>query len=213
MNRSAEGTLIAAPVLPSLRQEHDVGWDAHLPIRGNPFYFQFKLSDYMFRNNASFIRNGQYAQPYYRVALHRNDGNKQHRLLRAHSSVNPDTYYVAPEVNAYQNFENAYLSKQLTERSGLIKLSSCEDINDALQHYITFAQDDPMWIEHSEPKYHETDSVQGRDLVDLYRKATDSGQRTIDRSLFEEIYTNTRDIVTSSLKGERCRKGKSSAFD
>ena len=35
--------LKAAPVLPSLQKEKDEGWDAHLPLQGVDFYYQFKL--------------------------------------------------------------------------------------------------------------------------------------------------------------------------
>ena len=55
--------LTAAPVLPSLQQEQDAGWDAHLPLAGTDFYYQFKLSDYLSRSNALYIADGTYATP------------------------------------------------------------------------------------------------------------------------------------------------------
>jgi len=41
------GGLKAAPVLPSLQQEEQEGWDARLPLNGTDSYYQFKLSDYL----------------------------------------------------------------------------------------------------------------------------------------------------------------------
>jgi hypothetical protein len=76
--------LTAAPILPSLQQEASAGWDAHIPLEGEAFFYQFKLTDYLFRSNATFIRDGTYSGPYYRIDLHKRNYNNQHRLLRNH---------------------------------------------------------------------------------------------------------------------------------
>jgi len=47
------GDLKAAPVLPSLQREEKEGWDARLPLNGTDFYYQFKLSEYLKRSNAT----------------------------------------------------------------------------------------------------------------------------------------------------------------
>ena len=47
------GELTAAPTLPSLYQEAKEGWDAKLPTRGTAFFYQFKVSDWLFRRNAT----------------------------------------------------------------------------------------------------------------------------------------------------------------
>src|SRR5688500_339979 len=78
----AWANLSAAPVLPSLQQENEEGWDARLPLHGIDFYYQFKLSEYLMRKNASFMKDGTYTNPYYRISLHRRENNKQHRRLR-----------------------------------------------------------------------------------------------------------------------------------
>ena len=67
------GNLKAAPILPSLQQEPEQGWDAHLPTHATDFYYQFKLTDCLSRRNASFTADGTYGGPYYRIALHRKD--------------------------------------------------------------------------------------------------------------------------------------------
>ena len=38
--RANWGGLTAAPVLPSLQQEEEQGWYAHLPLEGTDFYYQ-----------------------------------------------------------------------------------------------------------------------------------------------------------------------------
>ena len=104
----------AAPVLPSLQQEKDLGWDAHLPLKGTDFYYQFKLSDYLWRANASYIADKTYGGPYYRLSLHRKDNNRQHRRLKRHAQSNPNTFYVAPEFNSVETFNTAFLAHQIT---------------------------------------------------------------------------------------------------
>jgi hypothetical protein len=69
------GKLKAVPVLPSLQQEKAAGWDAHLPLVGTDYYYQFKLSEYPRRSNAKYISDKTYSGPYYRLSLHRKDGN------------------------------------------------------------------------------------------------------------------------------------------
>src|SRR5690348_16831107 len=86
--RANWGNLRAAPILPSLREEQQQAWDAHLPVNGTDYYYQFKLTDYLSRSNATFIRDGPYNAPYYRLAFHRRHANRQHQRLRQHAQTN-----------------------------------------------------------------------------------------------------------------------------
>ena len=138
--------LTAAPILPSLQQEYEDGWDAHLPLNGTDFYYQFKLSDYLYRPYAKYIKDGTYAEAYYRLAFHKKDNNRQHQRLRLLAQTNTHTYYVAPEFNSIDNFNSAFLQHQITQQSRLIPVSQCEDIDDSNQHYITFQQGTGSWI-------------------------------------------------------------------
>src|SRR6184192_674522 len=81
--------LTAAPILPSLQQETDVGWDARLPRHAVDFYCQFKLSDYLSNWNAKYILDNTYTTPYYRISFHRKNDNRQHQRLRLHCAANP----------------------------------------------------------------------------------------------------------------------------
>jgi hypothetical protein len=189
--------LRAAPVLPSLQQEADDAWDARLPLIGTDYYYQFKLSDYLFRTNANYIRDGTYSEAYYRIALHRRENNRQHRRLKEHTHSHPNTYYVAPEFNNLDDFNSAFLSSQITERSRLIPIAECDDITDGGQHFITFQEGNVIWRQHSVKKSHEK-SFSGRDIELLYR-STSQTWRKIDSgfaaSLFEKTMMNVRILI------------------
>jgi hypothetical protein len=185
--------LTAAPVLPSLQQEQDAGWDAHLPLAGTDFYYQFKLSDYLSRSNASYIADGTYATPYYRISLHRRNGSQQHRRLRQLSLVNPHTYYVAPEFNSIEHFNSRFLARQVTADCRIIPVNVCEDITDNEQHCITFRPGDPSWGFHSERNWHER-SHRGGELGEIYGQ-TKSRWRLIDLHFAEGLFEQTRDFA------------------
>lgn len=194
------GGLKAAPILPSLQQEQDDGWDARLPLQGTDYYYQFKLSDYLSRRNAKHIKDGTYDGPYYRFYLHKNNNNQQHQRLREHCADNPLTYYVAPEFNALEDFNSAFLAKELRERSRLIALSDCDDIADAKRHYITFAEGQEGFDQHSTRKRHEHSSF-GTELPELYKRSKKRWQR-IDKGFAEQLFEKTRTVVSRNLERE-----------
>lgn len=194
------GGLKAAPVLPSLRQEADQGWDAQLPTHGTDFYYQFKLSDYLWRRNARYLRDATYNSPYYLIWLHRRNNNQQHRRLRQHCLSNPNTYYVAPQFNSIEEFNSRFLARQITTCCRIIPLSLCEDINDAEPHCITFQSGDPTWIFHSEPKRREK-SYTGQELSALYRESFDHWQH-IDLQFTERLFEKTREIARRVIAEE-----------
>ncbi|MBZ5644563.1 MAG: hypothetical protein LAO19_17545 [Acidobacteriia bacterium] len=187
------GDLKAAPVLPSLQQEEHEGWDARLPLNGIDFYYQFKLSDYLSRGNATFIRNGTYSSPYYRIWLHQHNANQQHRRLRQHCIANPNTFYAAPQFNSLEEFNSRFLAHQITTESRIIPLALCDDIHDGDRHCITFQRGYSAWIFHSEPTKHEK-SYTGRELGSLYRDSRRQWQR-IDVHFAERLLEKTREIA------------------
>lgn len=185
--------LRAAPILPSLRSEQDAGWDAHLPVNAIDFYYQFKLTEYLSRRNAAFIADGTYSAPYYRISLHRKDNNRQHQRLRNHSAVNPHTFYIAPEFTSAEDFNNAFLGKQMTQQSRAIPVSDCDDIHDGDQHYITFQPGQMQWIQHSQAKRREK-SFFGAELRKLY--ADSHGDwRHIDLKFARDLFDKTTEVV------------------
>jgi hypothetical protein len=192
--------LKAAPVLPSLQQEEEAGWDARLPLNGTDFYYQFKLSDYLSRGNATYIRDGTYGGPYYRIWLHRRNNNRQHRRLRQHCVANPNTFYVAPEFNSIEEFNTRFLARQVTANCRMIPLTLCEDVADDDRHCITFQRSDPAWIFHSEPTRREK-SYTGEDIGVLYRGSRNRW-RKIDLDYVGGLLERTREIAKEIIAEE-----------
>ena len=190
------GNLKVAPVLPSLYKEGNLGWDANLPTQGADYYYQFKLSDYLYRSNASYIRNGIYSDAYYRIALHRTNANRQHCLLKALSDRHPHTYYVAPEVTSPEEFNEHFLKRDVVGGSRLIPLQSCKQILDDHQHYITFQHGNRRFIEHSEPTVRE-DSVFGRQIANLYEGSRPKYSR-IDDEYFRQLFRNLKGVMSEA---------------
>lgn len=189
-----------APVLPSLAQEADDAWDARLPLLGTDFYYQFKLSDYLVRRNSLFHRNGIYTMPYYRLAFHRRDSNRQHHRLWEHAQTNANTYYVAPEFESIDDFNTAFLNRELAAHSRIIPLTECEDCHDDEQHYITFQQGSPDWIQHSDPK-RRVRSYHGRSIGVLYEESR-STWRKIDENFAEGALRRTSEAIRRTFERE-----------
>lgn len=188
--------LYAAPILPSLIQEADQGWDAHIPLVGDDFYYQFKLSEYLVWRSAKYIKDGTYNDPYFRISLHKNNYNRQHRRLKAHASLHPHTYYVAPEFTIYDDFNEIFLNSNITTRSRLIPLNDCDDIYDNNQHYITYQKDDPSWIQHSESRKHEW-SILGENIPSYYEKSYKKKKLDLQFAvaLFKNTIKNVKDLI------------------
>ena len=145
------------------------------------------------------IRRGIYDGPYFRIALHHKEKNRQHCRLKALANRFPNTYYVAPEICDIEEFNRLFMSGQITNRARLIPLNQCKDINDSEQHYITFQQGIQSWHEHSEKEFHER-SILGMNIIDLYRE---SEFRNIDDEYIREIFIQLQDIVLEIEDSER----------
>jgi ribosomal protein S16 len=171
---------------------------AKLPLAGTPFFYQFKLVEYLSRSNATYIKNGTYNGPYYRIALHDRDNNRQHRLLWQLGQGNPETFYAAPELNKRSSFNDQFLNQQIVPSSRLIRLSDCEQLadTDGESHVITFQQNQPAWIFHSEPRRREQ-SYSGREILESYN-ATRARWKPIDdafsRTLLDQVIEDVRSV-------------------
>ncbi len=194
------GSLVAAPILPSLRQEATDAWDARLPLRGTDFYYQFKVSEFLQRGNAAHIKNGTYAGPYFRFWIDRRYGSRQHNRLVLHASGHPDTYYVAPEFVGLEDFNAAFLGGQMTPNSRLIALSDCRAISDDKHHCITYKEGDGGFHFHSTPERHEK-SFRGREMQELFN-ASRGRWRAIDRRFGRDVFDSVLGSIKSSLVAE-----------
>lgn len=165
--------LTAVPILPSTRQEKDEAWDARLPRKGADYYYQFKISDYLYGRNAKFFRNGKYSSPYFRFRLYRdrNDVYTQHRTLKQFSINHPRTYYVAPQFTSESELRTAFIDEEVYKFSRLIPVRRCRDIrdDDSRAHCITYQRGVRKWICHSKT-YECEESYFGEELPELYKK-------------------------------------------
>jgi len=192
--------LRAAPILPSLQAESDEGWDARLPLNGTDVYYQFKITDYLWRGNAKYIADDTYDGPYYRFPLYRKDGSRQHRRLFAHAQANPETYYVAPEFADTDTFNTAFLASRITRSCRLIPVRDTEDIDDDIQHYITFREGAPDWNQHSK-RHRGNFSIRGQNVEALYRETT-SRWRRIDLDFAAELFHKMVSVTTELIASE-----------
>ena len=194
------GGLRAAPILPSLQQEADEGWDAHLPTHGTDYYYQFKLSDYLSRRNATYIKDSTYTAAYFRIAFHRRDGNRQHRRLKAHAATHPFTYYVAPEFTGLTEFNSSFISERITENSRIIPIADCDDVYDGDQHYITYQTGNSTLRQHSESKAHET-SFTGKEIERVYRSSTNHWEQ-VNTEFAEKVLEENVEIIRRNMEEE-----------
>jgi hypothetical protein len=186
-----------------LRQETDEGWDAKLPTSGTDFYYQFKLSDYLSRGNAKYLRDRTYEEPYYRFALHRRNQNRQHQMLKKLSESKRDTYYVAPEISDVDIFTTAYLNRTLTDYSRLIPVRDCPAITDDRQCYVSYQAGSPAWNFHSSrnPREH---SILGKELEDFYTQSIRKARR-LDRAFANDVFERIQTAALVALEEEEIR--------
>lgn len=107
---------------------------------------------------------------------------------------------MAPEFNSLDDFNAAFLARQITTRSRLIPLRDCDDIADSDQHHITFRTGDAGWIQHSEKKRHET-SISGSGLSSVYDQSRKLWSK-IDEHFAIDLFNRTRSVIDASLRHE-----------
>lgn len=132
------GSLIAAPIFPSLVREgrSGGGYDIHLPFVGAPLFLQFKLSHYLHRSNA--LEWGLYLSPYYRMYLRPLRYSDQHNLLIDLENSGKQVYYVAPEFHTVEELNDAYASRNVYYRSAFFSPVDIGNLPTIGQHYLTF---------------------------------------------------------------------------
>lgn len=90
----------------------------------------------------------------------------------------PNTYYVAPEfvnTESGNEFNNAFLGRQMLLWSRLIPLRDCPAIDDGEEHCITYQRGSPEWDWHSTPHRHRS-AILGKDLERTYGDSRSSWQ-------------------------------------
>jgi len=189
-----QGNLIAAPILPSLFGESELGFDACLPTSAACFFFQFKRSYFITRQHPR-RRNRQpppYAAPFYRIYLHRKGDYNQHFLLKGWSGLFRTTYYVAPQINdnaTYYQAARAGVSWMCSRSIPVNQLNEQFTRTDNEQHFIEFKEsvDDPLIC--SDFPIPIKKSIKGNNLKEVYLRQRKWPIDNLTRYLAEKTYS------------------------
>ncbi len=132
--------LTAAPVFPSLYQEGQPGggYDVMLQRPGIPLFLQFKLSHCMVRRTALEAIHGIFPPPFYRMHMRPKRLSNQHEMLLDLEKKGHEVYYSAPAFHTCQEFNDAYLSRQVKARSLWMKPSDIGSLLDNEDHHVAF---------------------------------------------------------------------------
>ena len=199
------GRLTTAPVFPSLRDERSKGWDVRLNLPGVSFFLQFKLSGRLIRRYATYWRthNG----PYFRVDITPRSRSPQHNHLKDLNDLGENNvYYVAPLFYRMRQFNDAYVSNSIYQRSLLVPVSRLPRLVDDEAHHLTFARTNDLRWHTDEENLHgqaiEGDFAAGHldaHIQDLFAQGSIEpvSQRyfTNLRGRLEEILDSTRGIA------------------
>src|SRR5437879_5893576 len=82
--------LVAAPLLPSLVDEGQLGWDVNFRFFGISLFLQFKRGDFLTRRTA--VQWSLYGHPYFRFEVYKRSHSPQHNLLVHLGRREPHTY-------------------------------------------------------------------------------------------------------------------------
>jgi hypothetical protein len=190
--------ITAAPVFPSLIQEGQQGggYDAALQFGGVPLFLQFKLSDHLERANAKEANN--MGLPYYRMHLRSARHSYQHEMLLDLENRGELVFYVAPMFHLPEELNDAYLNRQVIQRSMFIKPSTIGVLPDAEEHYVVFNDAQDLLV-CSEPKKVEKGSFGfGVFVKDSIHQIETGKRRTNRRDDMEELSNQMIQIVEHS---------------
>lgn len=149
MNRTYSFNL--APIFPSLYEEGKTGgYDTEVNIQGIPFFFQFKLSNFLSRFNAK--NYNVFNSSYYQFHLHASKKSKQHELLlNLENSGNP-VFYVAPVFHKSNDLNMHFQNKDIVSNSIWITPKEIGILPDEKPHSVCFSHDISSVYLFSEPR-------------------------------------------------------------
>lgn len=202
---AAPAAIRAAPVFPSLIEEGKTGggYDVKIPFSGFPLFLQFKLSHYMVRDSAFEVQRRILCTPFYRMHLRPTKHSQQHPMLLALEASGAAVYYAAPHFHTPADLNDAYLSKQVVDRSIFLKPSEIGLLPDDNTHHVSFRNGYPTYLCSHDPRClrGEGDDRSGfvDDLLDGYRRyehvqLTDEGVRVWNDRLMKIIKEHLRHL-------------------
>lgn len=188
-------SVTAAPVFPSLYQEGKKGggWDVKLQKGGIPLFLQFKLSHYLKNANAKERKSGHFLSPYYRMHIRPKRHSKQHELLLDLENLGNEVYYSAPAFHEPGELNDAYLKKQVKNRSLWVKPTDIGDITDYKEHYLAF-QLPSTWFFCSKPKAIERDLSFSSFSQNIINSLNQKRETALTRDSLSELARNIAKI-------------------
>lgn len=162
----ALGSLSAAPIFPSLIEEGRTGggYDVKLEAPGIPLFLQFKRSECLQMRNAREIRAGARLNvPFYRCEITGKRDSRQHEMLIDLDQAPNRVFYAAPMFHQKDEFDAAFLSGTVRQRSFFVRPRSIGSFSDDRPHHLSF--DGSRCIVMSEPK--EIEALGAADLESM----------------------------------------------
>ena len=201
------GSLIAAPVFPSLVREGQAGggYDIYLPFAGVPLFLQFKLSHYLHRSNS--LEWGQYFSPYYRMYLRPLRYSDQHNLLVDLEKAGNQVYYVAPEFHTVEELNDAYVSRNVYYRSAFFTPVDIGILPTIDRHYLTFnSSNTDAFLWSREPKKLKQ-LHSSKDFENMLMKHVGEKSSKIDNLTFEHLTDGMVEILDNrAMKTDRLKQ-------
>ena len=140
-----------APIFPSLYEEGKTGgYDTEVNIQGTPFFFQFKLSNFLSRFNAKNYK--VFNSSYYQFHLHASKKSKQHELLLNLESNGNPVFYVAPVFHKSNDLNTHFQNKGMVSNSIWITPKEIVVLPDEKPHSVCFNHDLSSVYLFSEPR-------------------------------------------------------------
>lgn len=137
----ASSPLKMAPVFPTLVEEGRAGggYDVNLDIPGFPLFIQFKRSDCMVRANTRELASGARLDiPYYRFPITARARSSQHDMLCDLDDGTNEVFYAAPRFHEVTELNDAYLTKQVADRTFYIRPREIGKFADDGAHLVAF---------------------------------------------------------------------------
>lgn len=113
---------LGAPILPSLKQEEKLGYDARINTVGYCLFLQFKRVEYVSRAHPASPTWPAAGGRHFRFSID-SDGHQHQALVALETSLvgsAGDIYYTAPSFHRQREFDAAYGRGQVLEKSFLI---------------------------------------------------------------------------------------------
>lgn len=108
----------AAPFLPSLLHEADLGFDVAFARRGRPLLLQFKLGQELSRLRTHCVPKPSVDRPFWRYRI--NTSHNQFKNLLNAERLKAEVYYVSPQFSDWGSYEAHYLNSAVLDNSFLV---------------------------------------------------------------------------------------------